>query len=132
LMHVTPKDAIKYGLITLEQLREHRVFAFVRDPLDRNFSAVSHAVGAVLLPSMFKQVVKERKKRPESYVLMRPASMYFYVDGEQVTKPLLFDDFDNEVRRLLRVVGGYEFPVIPRLNGGRQKLANVKKEDFFD
>src|SRR5690554_2776030 len=132
LMHVTPKDAIKYGLITLEQLREYRVFAFLRDPWDRNFSAASHATGAVLSPSIFKQTIKERTKRPESYLLMRPASMYFYVDGEQVTEPLLFDDFDNEVRRLLRIVGGYEFPVIPRINVGRQKLANVKKEDFFD
>src|SRR5690606_6755365 len=66
LMHVTPKDAIKYGLITLEQLKEYRVFAFLRDPWDRNFSAVSYASGAVLFPSVFKQAVMERKKRPDS------------------------------------------------------------------
>jgi len=39
-IHFTPTDAIKWGLVTLEQLREYQCFAFFRDPEARHYAGM--------------------------------------------------------------------------------------------
>jgi hypothetical protein len=132
LIHATPKDAIKFGLITREQLRDYRCFAYLRDPLERHLSAFTHSVGVTPSLDMYKQSVQagNSRYRTEGQILMRPAQMYFFIEDEQVLQPLLFDRFEEELRRLIRLVGGYEFQEIPHLNMGR--LQKEERALFFD
>jgi hypothetical protein len=131
LAHMTPKQAIKYKFVTLEQLKSYKCFAFLRDPFDRNLSAFSFQVGVSTIPDMYKDAVKSGRFSKNS-LLFRPQTEYFLVDGEQVCEPLMFDDYANELRRMIEVVGGYKFDEIPYLNSSRSRNSGYTKEDYQD
>lgn len=129
LAHLTPQQALDDNLITMEQLREYRCYAYLRDPLDRQVSAYAHMLGSWALPEMFKQSVKDGKIN--FGLLNRPQADYFYVDGEQVVEPLNFKDYANELRRMISLVGGYHFERIPKLNNSAGRPKDTTLEDYY-
>lgn len=123
--HNTPQQAIDLGLITKAQLEAYTCVAVLRDPMDRYRSAYTHSewqTGAVQT---------EIKRHKDLGILNRPVVDYFHVDGIRVCDPILFSDFDNEIRRVMADLGGPTFPVIPRINTTEQKL-DRQLSDFLD
>lgn len=105
--HMTPSDAIEAGFITLEQLREYDCYAFLRNPKDRYISSRASMMigrkGNIAMPGNRVSGVAP------------PQYKFFYVGDEQVVTPLDFDKYEDELRMLLKKLGGYEHMDIPRI-----------------
>ena len=105
--HFTPEDAVKYGYMTLEQVREYDCYAFLRNPEKRFMASRSSMMhdryGNPAMPG--KSV---EGPAPPQY-------KFFYIGDELVTTPLDFDDYDNELRRLIESLGGYHHNDYPRI-----------------
>lgn len=113
--HYTPAEAINAGLITLDQLREYRSVAILRDPFKRQLSALIHQTGRFCDPSYISMWV-EKYDGDFSGILQVPQSAWFYIDGELVLEPLLMDNYERNLREIISYVGGCDFPLIPSMN----------------
>jgi hypothetical protein len=111
--HMTPQRAIDAGYITLEQLREYDCYAFLRDPESRYLASRSSMQisrnGNIAMPGRRVSGVAP------------PQFEFFFVGDEQVVTPLDFDDYEQEIRMLLKKLGGYEHMDVPYI----RKILNV-------
>ncbi len=127
--HITPKEAIDFGLITLEQLRRYKSFAFIRDPFDRAVSSYCHKNGRFAFPDDFR-------KQVEAFtfwgILGVRQSDYLEMAGELVLIPLSFARFDANMHKLIALVGGHQFKQIPRLNVSASRRDFGETRDFID
>lgn len=122
--HVTPAVAIEYEMITLEQLREYDCYSFVRDPYKRHLSAICHLLGRHVTPKQVHRLLDNTLEGHEMHpkvargigLVGKPQVDYFFVDGEQVVEPLNFSNYQSELRRMIKRVGGIDFPLIPKFN----------------
>lgn len=128
--HGTPEDAVGWGLMTVAQLQTYRMFAFVREPLDRYVSAMAHAFG----PHLFEDQAIEHVKAGKSLKLLgRPTTKYFMNDGAPIpTEALDFDNIQTELHKMIQVIGGFAFPVIPKVNTSRGRDPDVPMMDYYD
>lgn len=120
--HITPQQAFDKGLLTMDQLREFRCIVFLRDPYERYISGIMHSAGRHVelkhihlamnntLPSADRGALKNKG------LLAIPQANYYYVNGEIIAEPFAFGDYVNSTKRLIRLFGGIDFPVIPRMN----------------
>lgn len=120
--HMTPSDAIEAGFITLEQLREYDCYAFLRKPKDRYLASRASMMmgrnGNIAMPGNRVAGVPP------------PQYEFFYVGDEQVVTPLDFDKYEDELRMLLKKLGGYEHMDIPRI--GKYWGVQLAKELKYD
>lgn len=117
LIHATPTEAVTLGLITEAQLEEYACFAFVRDPYDRFISQMKHTGVKEHVFEMDKAVRHYAANLADLKTLGRPQASYF-VTG--FIEPLDFRNIDNEIRRLVPLVGGRPPRNLPILNKGRK------------
>lgn len=129
LAHMTPTEAIENGMITIEQLREYKCYAFIRDPHDRYVSAFIFGGGPIALP----EIMLRSALRPGfSMGLVEKAQWnWFFVGDEQVVEPLDFSNYAQELKRLIVGVGGYPFTHIPRLNPANSRLRGLTNSDYY-
>lgn len=128
-IHWGPNEAIEGGLITLDQLREYKTYAFIREPKSRCISAFAHMAGTRIIPEMMKENVRN------NYfwgLAGKPQVDFLLVDGELVVKPLFFDDFDNELRRMIADIGGHYFPEIPYINKNPYRDPSLTMQPYMD
>lgn len=92
--HTTPLQAITFNLITFEQLLEYNCFAFFRNPKDRFYSARNHGLS-----------IKEMQKQLD----------FFFIKNKQIVTILNYNDYDNELRKMLKVLN-CTYGEIPKLN----------------
>jgi hypothetical protein len=129
--HARPIDLIKLGVLTLEELREYECYAFLRPVADRFVSGYLHNTRSGRWKDWrgeygfrVKQFMERWRQDHEHFsaweIIGRPQVDWFFVDGEQLVKPLDFANFEDELRWLIRKVGGYEFAEIPKLNSAWQ------------
>lgn len=132
--HMTPTEAIEAGYITLEQLREYNCVAFLRDPKER-FLASRMAMqinryGMVATPATRKRMSG----------VAPPQHTFFHVGDEQVVTALDFDDYEQETRKVIKQLGGYEHMdviEIPKtypgnlINGVEYKPSQHADDDAF-
>ncbi len=118
--HLTPSDALMGGFITLEQLKGYNCYAFLRNPIDRYMSAHAH---------FNRNIPGHNKPDPqlpmEYGLLTRPQKSWFHCGEHLVCEPLWFNNFAEELKRILYELSGLRFPVLPRLNS-----SSVKPEPF--
>ena len=105
--HMTPQMAMDAGFITLEQLREYDCYAFLRNPRDR-FMAIRASM-QITRDGMFA--------KPGTRVagLAHPQHEFFFVSDEQVVTPLDFESYEEEVKMLVKQLGGYQHMDIPAI-----------------
>lgn len=128
--HATPQKLIDWGVMTLEQLREYDCYAFLRPVESRFVSGYLHCMRggiwgregrAGYQPTQFMQ---QWRKRTEAFtphdLLGRDQFHWFFVGDEQVVTPLNFKDYQAELRKLIDIVGGFQFPELPRINRAPQ------------
>jgi len=127
--HYTPAQAVEHGLITLEQLREYKTVSFIRNPYDRQLSAYIHGVGIVCDPTYIKRLIKDAPRRG---ILQAQQSDWFYIDGELVVEPMLFNDYESHLRELLAYVGGIDFPIIPPMNARNAAKKEYTMEEWMN
>jgi len=127
IAHMTPADAMTFGLITFEQLRAYRCFAYLRDPYERAISAHKHSVGTrFMVTSIFEKTMNSLDELRSSHnLLWKPQVDYFYVNGERVTERLEFSDYANELNRVISIMGGREFEEVPRLNKSKEIIGDT-------
>lgn len=105
--HMTPQRAIDAGFITLEQLREYDCYAFLRKPEDR-FMAIRASM----------QVNRNGVFAKPGKVIAgvgTPQHEFFFVGDEQVVTTLDFDNYGNELKRMVEKLGGYSHMDIPEV-----------------
>lgn len=128
--HITPAEAIGQGMITIEQLREYKCYAFLREPLDRYVSAFIFGGGPLAVPEiMLKSVLK-----PEFNLglVEREQWKWFFVDDEQVVEPLDFSNYAAELKRIIVEIGGFPFTHIPRINPASGRMNDVSNDEYYD
>ena len=125
---MTITEAVNEGYITLEQLREYNVVATIREPFDRYVSMFRHA-NPIAVPQILQTLIK---RNYDFGIAQRPQIDYFTYEGEVVASPMHFDNFDVELRRILVSIGGYDFPLIPRMNYIRSRDRIISVFDYFD
>jgi len=128
--HATPQRLIDWGMVTLEQLREYDCYAFLRPVESRFVAGYLHCMRggywgkegkAGYQPTQFMERWRNRMENFTPQDLLGTNQIdWFFVDGEQVVTPLDFMNYQTELRRLIDLVGGYQFPEIPRLNRAPQ------------
>jgi len=123
--HATPQQLIDRGVITLEQLREYDCWAYVRDVRYRFISGCIHMSRSDrgpmwkygVNPEMFLKRFKDKERLfSPTEIIGRSQRDWFFVGDEQVVKPVVFDNYENELRFLIDRVGGFRPPEIPKLN----------------
>lgn len=105
--HMTPQEAINAEFITLEQLREYDCYAFLRNPRDRFI-----AVRASMQVSRDGMFAKPGKRVAG---VAKPQHEFFFVGDEQVVTPLDFDNYGEELKRMVDSLGGYMHMDIPSI-----------------
>ena len=105
--HMTPREAIDAGFITLEQLREYDCYAYLRKPEDRHLAA--HAATQI---NRYGVESKGDNPKPMSGDCP-PQHTFFFVDDEQVVTPLDFDYFEQELRSMIDKLGGINHLDLP-------------------
>lgn len=93
--HVQPREVLAEGLMTMDQLREYRCYAFIRDPIERYLSGFRRRL-----------TTEEMRHQPD----------FFFVDKEQVVEPLDFSNYESELRRMLSEIGVDYDGRIPQLD----------------
>jgi hypothetical protein len=106
--HFRPSDAIEAGFITLEQLREYDCYAFLRDPKERWLAS-----RMAMQVNRYGMIATPTRKRVSG--VAPPQHTFFFVDGEQVVSPLDFDNYEQELRAMLKRLGGYEHIDVPQI-----------------
>jgi len=126
--HWTPMQAINMGFMTMDQMREYNVYAFIREPKQRAISAFNFANGCGGAAAQMRVHVRKHHFWGIAGVSQ---CTYFKVDGEQVVEPLDFGDYDNELHRMVDVLGGNRFSEIPKVNR-TVKAGDEKMNDYLD
>lgn len=109
--HSTPQVAYDEGWLTDEMLETYKLYAFIRHPCARFYSAWMHCYRTLLEESVLNNRIdlgmwsKWDGGGDLEPLMMEPQVGYYFVNGEQVIQPLLHEDFDNEIRRMFREVG---------------------------
>lgn len=116
-VHARPIDLIKFNILSLQEIKQYDCYAFVRQSEERFVSAYHHCARSREGYSL-EQFARDIDSRPSSEleIMHRPQSDWLFVDGEQVTHPLLYSQFEDELRWLLNRIGGDQFTDIPHLN----------------
>ena len=127
--HWTPMQAINMGFMTMEQMREYNVYAFLREPKNRAISSFNFHNGQGGDPAYMRVNVKAHQFWGIAGVSQ---CNYFKVDGEQVVEPLDFGDYDNELRRVIDSMGGHSFTEIPKVNRTMKAGLPPKQADYMD
>jgi len=128
--HATPQHLIDWGVMTLEQLREYDCYAFLRPVESRFVSGYLHSMrtgkwgkyGSYgFRPKQFIERWRERQNNFDPKDLLgRPQIDWYFVGDEQIVQPLDFKNYQAELRKIIDVVGGYQYPEIPRINRAHQ------------
>lgn len=130
--HYTPAEAVDAGFITIEQLREYKSVAFLRDPFRRTLSAIIHQSGRFCDPSFIKHYITNYTELINKNGLLNSSqSDWFYIEEELVLEPLAMDDYENELRSLIKYVGGIDFPLLPPLNARPRVIAEYPMEEWM-
>ena len=130
--HFTPKQAIDEGLITLDQLREYKSVAYIREPFKRTLSAIIHQTGRFCDPTYITGYIEHGQEYiAKNTLLNRPQSAWFYVDGELILEPMLMDNHELHLRSMIDYVGGISFPMLPALNGRGNTRSNYAMEEWL-
>lgn len=135
--HMTPQEIVGLGLMTVDQIREYDCYAFMREPRRRHLSGVVHALGRHSTPkrvhSNMNKTLAQMDGHPRQKQLLGlvtiPQADYLYVNGELLIEPLDFGNFESELRRIIKRVGGLDFPIIPRMNQRRSR--DFTPEEFW-
>jgi len=136
--HATPQELIDNDIMTIDQLREYDCYAFLRPMEDRFISACLHSMhnrlwGRIdsmgLQPEQFIKRWRDLKNGKVSGrgLLGKAQKEWFFVGDEQVVTPLNFAKYDDELKRLLALLGGNQFKEIPKLNANGVMMAHRKE-----
>lgn len=123
LQHMRPIDAVNFGLLTEQQLKEYQCYATLRSPLDRWRSILGHA-GINDLDSALEALKTDR----HFGVIERPQYDYFSYKDKLICKPLLFKNINEELRRFAKLFDidlPHEIPVINK-NSLLNKMAPLR------
>ena len=115
--HLTPEEMVLSGLVTEDQLFSYEVFGFIREPVDRWFSAYFFESSLVGRNKDPMEDILERIENDNMYIqvfLDRPMSSWFTYQGEQVGKAYDFKSIDKVLKDLIERKGG-QFSGTPRL-----------------
>lgn len=90
----------------------------------------AHLTRVGIFPVIVQKMIKEKY---ELHLLARPTKAYFTVGTETIAEPLDFDDFEDELRRMLTYIGGFTFPTgVMRLNNSSARDPATPVMDYFD
>lgn len=138
--HARPIDLINLGVMTLEELREYDCYAFLRPTRTRFISGYLHHMRS----GHWKKWRGEYGFKPRQFmarwredhcafsaweIIGRKQTEWFFVDGEQLVTPLDFNDFQNELKKVIKKVGGHEFAEIPKINRAWQVREFVDRRE---
>ena len=129
IAHMTPAEAIQENLITLEQLREYKCYAFLRNPYDRFVSGFMFTAGPLALPEIMER--KALRLEFSIGVIQKYQWKWFFVGDEQVVEPLDFSNYAEELKRIIVESGGYPFTQIPHLNLVANRLNDLTNDDYY-
>lgn len=128
--HYTPLDAINFGLMTEQQLRDYDCFCFMRDPLERYVSAFIAGAGVPIHPDAFIRIRAKLNER-DMGILTNDPETYTHWNGEELVKALDFSNYESNVRRLITLLGGIQPAELPNLNPNRNRPPGVRSSEYL-
>ena len=126
--HTTIEKALRDNVITEEQADEYSIYAFIRNPWDRTTSAFNHLYGE----NENKRIFASNQLKDHSFlgngILSRP--QYEMYSQEFGTELLLFEDYDNEINRVVNKHWG--FNLVTQSINVRRTVENYIPPSIFD
>jgi hypothetical protein len=98
--HLTPTEAISFGVLTQAQYDSYQNFCMVRDPLDKMISA--HSLGFRRDTFDVAEILRNRVRGNENFAIFKP-QVEWLAEGNMT--PLPFSDYENSVRTVLTAFG---------------------------
>lgn len=98
--HLTPTEAISFGVLTQAQYDSYQNFCVVRNPLDRLISA--HALGFHKVDFNVADIIRDRVRGNTSFAIFKPQVEWL---AEGNITPLPFSDYVNSVTTILTAFG---------------------------
>lgn len=137
--HATPKDLIKHGYLTEEQLYEYDCYAVFRNPYKRFLSGIAHEQRRFVNPVTFNRLCHKylsgegitAANERDYNLLTIPQYLYFFYKDELVVNLLDFRNFKDNIYEMLDRVGSYKFPIIPRMNVRSFWRHDFDENDFW-
>ena len=133
--HMTPATAVAEGLITVEQLKRYNSFCVIREPYDKMLSSFIHIVRRYCNPSSINSAINSKDGEEvlikKAGLLFTQQANWFKVDGELVVQPLLMEDYEINLRGMIKLIGGVSPPVMPSLNSRKETRYNHTEEEWM-
>lgn len=131
LLHLTPKNLISLGLVTLDELKGMTTFGFVRDPIDRYLSIcmLQVSLGVTSLGERTAQEFLIDYIRNTSAAVAFPMRDFFEVDGEQVVTPYHMDNMLTPINALLSSNGLPLLTELPIMNAAKSGYPTLQDGD---
>ena len=113
LGHMTPGQAVECGLVELDDLRRMKSYVFIREPLSRFESALRYYYADSPDPGQLREILRDRSMVRK---LIGTQCAFVYRNGERLVEPLLFDNFNTHMTRIISLQGGRMSGEVPRMN----------------
>lgn len=133
---LTDPDSLGHlELITEEQIKSYKTYAFIRNPLKRALSSFvfSHRgqQSIPILRSHFHDVVLNSMMKG---LVFRDQYHYHEYKGQRIATPLLFEDFTDSVNSVVTHMGGTVLAELPRFKSGNSELLEDRPsvQDWID
>lgn len=98
--HLTPTEAIQFGVLTQAQYDSYQNFCMVRDPLEKLISA--HSLGFRRVEFNARQIIDDRIRGKTNFSIFKPQSEWL---TEGNITPLPFSDYENSVTTICTAFG---------------------------
>tara|TARA_R110000772_G_scaffold162145_1_gene273338 strand:- start:3356 stop:4195 length:840 start_codon:yes stop_codon:yes gene_type:complete len=133
---LTDTDSLAHlELITEEQIKSYKTYAFIRNPLKRALSSFvfsRHGHQSIpILRGHFHDVVLSDSMHGLVY---RDQHHYHDYQGQRIATPLLFEDFTDSVNSVVTYMGGTVLAELPRFKSGNDELLEDRPsvQDWID
>ena len=100
--HLTPTEAIQFGLLTQAQYDSYQNFCIVRDPIARLLSAHTLGFHRITLRGRMNDFIADHVNGNEHFSVFKPQVAWL---AEGNINPLPFSDYENSITTILAAFG---------------------------
>lgn len=114
--HSTPTEMVRWSIINETHLDEYKIYAFIRNPIQRALSSYFFEQYVHKLTPAIEDIVTwidSLDERGPSVFLNKKYKNYFEYNGRRITQPLKFENYNEEIAKIVDFHNGTMSATIP-------------------